>query len=467
MGLSIKTVRRALKQSESPGLLVFRNRSSQLDPFKNKIAVLLREYPLLSAVRFHEEIKTLGYEGGITILRDYLRKVRPPKQEAFLRIETEAGEEGQVDWGLFGDYFGCGRILSCFAFVLSYSRMMTVTWTLSQKLEDFLSSHQKAFGFFGGIPKKILYDNLKSVVLNRMGGEVRFNPKFMAFAGTYLFEPVACNVRRGNEKGKVERIIGYIRHNFFAGRIFRDLAALQVQSDRWRDTVANVRIHGTTREKPLDRFAVEKACLRPLPEKPFDTDVILPVVASKDCRITFDSNVYSAPMLYAGIPLTLRADHYQVLLYKQDRLIASHRRSWKKYQSIENPQHVEEILEEKRRGAKAKARDLFLSLGFEAEDYLKGLIQTPRSLQHELKKINALVTVYGKTEVLQAIQQATPFKAFGSEYLKNIILQNLTRRGELHPAGLVDPQTRPDLVDLTVEERSLDTYDRIIPDKEE
>lgn len=460
LSLSVKTVRRALKQEHPPGPLV-RNRPSQIDPFKEKIGLLLKEYPTLSAVRIQEEIAKEGYQGGATILRDYLRGIRPQKREAFLRIETEAGEEAQIDWGLFGDYFGTGRILSCFSFVLSYSRMMTLVWTLSQKMEDLLRSHQKSFHFFDGVMKKALYDNMKTVVLARFGKEIRFHPGFMAFAGTYLFEPVACNPRRGNEKGKVERSIGYIRRNFFEGRSFRDLADLQCQSDRWRDTVANVRLHGTTRERPIDRFEKEKSLLRPLPTSPFDCDQVITVSASKDYRVSFDTNTYTVPPLYAGLPLTLRANDHEVRIFRQDRLIASHLRCWAKHKPIEDPKHTEEVLEEKQKASNAKAKDLFLSLGPGAEEYTKGLLQTPRSLLHELKKINALVTVYGKTEVLQAIAQALPFKAFGVEYLKNIVLQNLTKRGELQPVGPVDPKMRPELVDLAVEERSLEGYDQL------
>lgn len=333
--------------------------------------------------------------------------------------------------------------------------------------EDLLRSHQKSFHFFGGVMKKALYDNMKTVVLARMGKEIRFHPRFMAFAGTYLFEPVACNPGKGNEKGKVERSIGYIRRNFFEGRTFKDLADLQAQSDRWRDQVANIRIHGTTRERPVDRFEKEKSFLRPLPSLPFDCDYVETLPASKNYRISFDTNTYTVPPLYAGIPLTVRANNHEVKIFKGERLIASHLRCWGKYKPIEDPKHTEEVLEEKRKAEGAKAKDIFLSLGVDAEDYLKGLFQTSRSLSHELAKINALVTVYGKTEVLQAIVQAIPFNAFGSEYLKNIILQNLTKRGANQPLGPVDSTTRPDLNDLAVEERDLTTYDQLIQKKEE
>lgn len=458
LGLSVKTVRKAL-QKNLPPQAVTRQRTSKLTPFKEKINRLLALYPKLSAVRMYQEITHLGYKGKLTILRDYLQEQRPGYQEAFLRIETEPGVEAQVDWALFGDYFGCGRILSCFVFVLSYSRLVTLTWTLSEKMEDFLRCHQKAFHFVGGVPQKILYDNLKSVVASRIGKEIRFNPKFSAFAGTYLFEPIACNVRSGNEKGKVERVIRYVRENFFAGRSFTDLAHLQAQSDQWRDTVANIRLQSTTHEKPTDRFMREKTLLKSLPASSYDADVVLPVKAGKDARISFDSNIYSVPPLYAGITLTLKANDHEVFLFKQEKQITSHRRSWKRHQVIEDPKHVEEILDQKKKAYAAKSKDLFLSLGEVAHDYLKGLVQTPRPLDMELKKIHALITLYGKTEVLQALHQAIPYKAFGTDYLKNIILQNLTLRNEIQPVGPVHSSVRPELLDLHVEARLLENYD--------
>ena len=465
LGLSVKTVRRALRRDMPPHPIT-RDRDSKLDLYKDRIQSLLLDYPRLSAVRVFEEIRGLGFDGGLTILRHYLKDIRPTRKEAFVRIETDPGEQAQVDWGLFGDYFGCGRILSCFVFVLSHSRMLTLEWTLSQKIEDFMRAHKNAFGFLGGVPQKILYDNLKTVVCYRQGPHIQFNERFMGFAGSYLFEPVACNVRAGNEKGKVERVIGYIRDNFFYGRAFRDLDDLKTQSRRWRDDVANQRLHRITRLKPIERFALEKDKLRKLPEVPFDCDVIIPTTASKQCRVTFDANTYTVPSLYAQVPLTIRANDFDVRIFKQDRLIASHLRCWHKYRDIEDPKHLEALLVEKQRACQAKHKDAFLSLGASAEKYLEGMTQTQKSLPHELKKMNALITAYGKTEILQAIENALPYKAFGCEYLKNIILQNLTRRGEVGPLGPVDSTTRPELVDVVVQERDLNTYDQIAKDRE-
>ncbi len=457
LGLSVKTVRRALRREVPPDKII-RNRGSKLDPFKERIESLIADYPHLSGVRVFDEIKGLGYGGSITILRRLLEELRPKKREAFVRVETDPGEQAQVDWGLFGDYFECERILSCFAFVLSHSRMLYLEWSLSEKIEDFMRAHRNAFHFFGGVPQKILYDNLKSVVCCRKGPLIQFNPRFMGFAGTYLFEPVACNVRCGNEKGKVERIIGYIRDNFFYGRTFRDFSDLKLQSERWRDEVANQRFHSTTRQKPTDRFLLEKDTLRKLPGSDYDCDAVVATTVSKQCRIAFDTNAYTVPSLYAQIPVTIKANAFEVRVYKQDRLIATHPRCWQKHRDIEDPKHLEVLFEEKQKACQAKQKDIFLSLGTSAEEYLKGLLHSQKSLPHELKKINALITAYGKTEILQALDTAIPFQAFGSEYLKNIILQNATRRGQVQSLGPVESKTRPDLMDMKVEERDLSQY---------
>lgn len=457
LGLSVKTVRRALKREVPPDKII-RNRGSKLDPFKDRIESLIADYPHLSGVRICDELKSLGYSGSITILRRHLEEVRPKKREAFVRIETDAGEQAQVDWGLFGDYFGCGRILSCFAFVLSHSRMLYLEWSLSEKIEDFMRAHRNAFQFFGGVPQKILYDNLKSVVCYRQGKVIQFNQRFMGFAGTYLFEPVACNVRCGNEKGKVERSIGYIRDNFFYGRTFRDFSDLKLQSEHWRDEVANQRFHSTTRQKPADRFLMEKDKLRSLPKVAYDCDAVIATTVSKQCRIAFDTNTYTVPSLYAQIPVTIKADAFEVRVYKQDRLIATHARCWQKHRDNEDPKHLEVLFEEKQKACRAKQKDIFLSLGKSAEVYLQGLLQSQKSLPHELKKINALITAYGKTEILQALNAAIPFQAFGSEYLKNIILQQATKRGQVQSLGSVESKTRPELMDMKVEERDLSQY---------
>ena len=223
LGMDPKTVRRAIAKKEFKGQPQ-NQPHSKLDPYKDYILGLLATYPQLNAVRIFEEIRKNGYQGSLPLLRLYLRKTRVKRREAFLRIETLAGEQAQVDWACCGtiQMGNYQRKLSCFVMVLSYSRMLFFHFTLSQSLEDFLHAHLLAFRYFNGCPKRILYDNTPSVVASRRGKEIRFNPRFLDFSSYYLFEPFPCNVKSPHEKGKVESGIKYIKESFLAGREIKD-----------------------------------------------------------------------------------------------------------------------------------------------------------------------------------------------------------------------------------------------------
>ena len=224
LNISRGKVRRGLSGLPSEGEV--RKVISKLDQFKPMIEEMLKEYPNLSGVRIFEKIKALGYTGRTTILREYLAELRGRQREAFVRYETAPGEEAQADWGYFGTLlFGnCCRKIYFFVMVLSYSRKLYVEFTVSQSLDIFLGCHLNAFKYFGGVPNAILYDNLKSVVISRYINHIQFNQKFLEFAGYYLFTPKACNIRRANEKGKVESGVGYVQKNFLAGRDFTNLS---------------------------------------------------------------------------------------------------------------------------------------------------------------------------------------------------------------------------------------------------
>jgi transposase len=251
LNLDPKTVRRALKKdhpdrTKNPG-----PRPSKLIPFKEKIAELLTSYPRMSAVRIQEEIRKAGYPGGITILRTYLRDIRPQKK-AFLHIQTLPGEEAQVDWayaGRIGD-----RPLYCFLMVLSFSKMLYIEFFPSQILENFLAGHLHAFHYFQGVAKKIRYDNLKSVVVTRIGPNIQFNRRFLDFAAHYLFDPSVCNIRSPHEKGRVENAVRYVKNNFLAGRTFGSLTDCNQQAALWIENTANSRLHGK-RTIPSDPLA--------------------------------------------------------------------------------------------------------------------------------------------------------------------------------------------------------------------
>jgi transposase len=463
IGISDKTVRKALRTKEYDRYAkgTPQRRPSKLDPYQADIEYLLDQYPGLSGRRVFEELVKLGYAGGETILKDYLRKIRPAKKEVFLRIETLPGEQAQVDWGNCGtiNVDGSKRRLSVFVMVLSYSRMLYLEFTLSQGLDAFLEAHQNAFVFFGGVPRKILYDNLKSVVLARVGREINFNPTFLAFSGEYPFQAVLCNVRRPNEKGKVENGIKYIRQSFLAGRFFRDYYDLKAQSWQWRDDVANQRIHGTTRQRPLDRLAEEKSCLQPLSARRQRFFLAVEVRSSSQSLVRFDGNYYSVPIRYALSRLTLRTNSREVHIYDRDKLVAAHNRSFGKYQAIEKPEHFEGLLKLKKKGRAIAIRKEFLLLGNAAQVYLEGLVAAELNPDHHLRKIRELLKLYGRKHLTAAIEFALEHKAFGCEYIKNIILQERSRQGMKEIINPLVIHKHPELNNLTVEERDLQIYD--------
>src|SRR5437899_8755646 len=189
-------------------------------------------------------LRERGFAGSAVQVRRYVRTIRPAaRAEAYLRLETLPGEQAQVDWGNFGAFpvGGARRILSCFVLVLSWSRAVYARFALDQTLESFLRGHVEAFTALGGVPRTLLYDNLKSVVLERVGDHIRFHPRLLELAGHYHFAPQPCAPYRGNEKGKVERMIQYLRHSFFAARRFTTLADLNAQLARWITETAHAR----------------------------------------------------------------------------------------------------------------------------------------------------------------------------------------------------------------------------------
>ncbi len=458
LGLDPKTVRRALKKEtfcapSSP------HRASKLDPFKDKIQALLETYPGLSGVRIHEEIKAMGYSGGISILRDYLKTMQNSSR-VFLPIQVLPAEEAQCDWAY------AGRISSqrvyCFLMTLSFSSMLYLEFFPSQRLEYFLMGHLHAFHYFGGVPKKIRYDNLTSVVLHRFGSSIHFNPRFLDFSAHYLFDPSPCNVKSPHEKGRVERNVRYVKKNFLAGRAFLSLTALNLHAFSWRDQVANCRIHGSTKQKPIDLFhRDEQPRLIPLPEKQYDVRIMTSVKSTSQSLVQFETNRYSAPSTYASRMLTLKADDQFVSIYDKDHLLAQHSRSFQKYQLIQDPRHYKGLLPFKPKAAYFKHRDALLALGETARRYVEALAKTELHPFYQFKKVIALIDLYGKTEVLQAMDHALRYNALGHEYLQNIILVNRRNRSCSTPPGSPSSKINPDLIRSTwVEERDPGLYDQ-------
>lgn len=457
-----RTVSRALASTDRPPADARGTSSApgKLDAYEGYLRRRLAEYPELSGRKLFQELRRMGYCGGLSILKELLRTLRPERPKAFLRIETQPGEFAQVDWANVGTIVigNATRKLSCFVMVMSYSRMMYAELTLSQCLEDFMAAHVNAFHFFGGVPKKINYDNLKTVVLSRLGRDIHFQPKFMDFAGAYLFEPVPCNVRAAWEKGKVESGIKYLRGSFLAGRLLLDLPVLRRDLAAWLQGEANVRIHGTTHERPIDRFEAERPLLQALPPVDYDCAIVASPGSSSQSLVPFQTNRYSVPHNYAEKTLTLKATGQTVCIYAGPQLLATHPRSYEKYRVIEKLEHYAGLVAKRKKARSAKRVEEFLALSPVCAEYLKGLAAAELNLAAHLDKILECARDFGKPETLAAIAHALQFGAFGAAYIHNIILQRLAAKGQSAPQPVVLTK-KPDWANVTVEETDLGLYD--------
>jgi len=457
LAIDVRTVRKWLDAAFRPKKIT--PRSSKLDPFKSDIVRMLETHPY-TATQIFQRICEEGFDGGYSIVKRYVRKVRPPKSPAFLKLSFAPGECAQVDWGSYGavDVGSTRRKLSFFVMVLCYSRMMYVEFTVSQTMEHFLGCHQNAFDFFGSVPKKIMVDNLKSAVLKRIVGQTPvLNPKYLDFANHYGFSIAPCNIGKGNEKGRVENAVGYVKKNFLAGLNIPDFSAIGPAARNWLDAIANVRIHGETRQKPLHLFEKERPFLNPLPVNPFDIATVSQVRASSQFRITIDTNRYSVPAEYSGTRLTLKTYPDRLCVYSKDKLIARHVRSYDRYQDFEDPDHPKELLNQRKKARDQKIFMRFLTLSPKAEQYYRKLEQRRMNPHHHVRKIVALSEIYDPDAVARAMEDAFTFEAFSSEYITNLLEQ---RSRSLPEPGALHLTRREDLLQIKVGQPDLTIYER-------
>ncbi len=435
-------------------------RASKLDPFKEQIKQLLQTDPKASAVVIKQRLEPLGFNGGITILKDYLGTVRPvpAKRTPYIRFESAPGEQMQIDWGHFGS-LSCGatqRKLYALAVIECYSRMLYVEFTHSQKQESLHQCLLNAFRFFGGSPKELVFDNMPTAVIERQGSLIRFNDTLLEFLTTFKIFPKACNIRAPHEKGKVERIIGYLRKNFFPLRIFTTLADVQSQLRHWLDTVANVRVQQTTGEPPSQRFAI--VTLRPLPQLLPDCRETKQLLVHKDFAVRFDGNCYTTAPWAIGKHITLKASQNTISLYDQQKIIAIHTRCWKKNERIELPAHKELVKKIKKKLWQDRQIALFASLAPQARAYLNALADANQPIKKNVLRLLALKDEYGSHALTYAIEKALAYRAYGADYIENILHQEMTPQRSHPPVKLKDDS----LNNIRLSEPSLADYDGLI-----
>jgi transposase len=435
-------------------------RPSKLDEHRGAVVRLLAAHPY-TAAQIMSLLRREGYTGGYSILKDMVRQLRPPRHPAYLSLAFAQGECAQVDWGCAGtiDVEGARRRLSFFVMVLCYSRMLYVEFTLREGQEQFLACQQNAFLRFGGVPERVMVDNLKSAVLSHPAGQPAvYNPRYLDFAAHYGFEARACQPRRANEKGRVENAVGYVKKNFLAGMDLTSLAAVQNAALTWTDE-ANRRVHATTRRRPVDLFAEER--LRPLPSAgTYDTGVERDAVATSLFRVHFDGNRYSLPARCAGTRVRLRAYADKILIYSRDKLVATHVRSYGRGGDIADPDHGGELVRQRRQARDQHTLQRFLALCGDSEAWYRQLAERRANPFNHVRRIVALCEVHGAEATVRAMRDAMELGAYSSECVANLLEQRARPRSE---PGALHITRNADLLDLDIPETDLSIYDESHP----
>ncbi len=458
LGIDRKTVARHAEDTELPPR-ARSPRASILDPFKPHIQQRLAKYEL-TAMKLFGEIGTQGYHGSYPVVQRYVRSIRPPKvQPAVVRFETAPGQQAQVDWSPFGriNHLGQSRKLSCFALVLGYSRVLYAEFTVSEDLPTLVQCHLNAFRYVGGVPREILYDQMKTVVLSWSPSHIEWNPQFADFAKTFGFDPRLCRPRRAQTKGKIERPFGYIAESFFAGLELEQLSLddLNAQVRQWLDRTANRRVHRTTLCVPFGRLKEEH--LLPLPDRTYAVEMVERRKSHKDCHLEYQGNRYSVPFQYARRELTVRAQGDQLRIFDGDKLIATHRLCRQKGQMITDPAHFSGILHPASPSGHQGAQEQFLTTFPHTEAFVQGVAHARGgNATYHLAQILALTDSYPVNTVAAAIQRATEYGAFAARSVRRICETECAMALALPNSPVQTSQAA--LLQVPVEERTLMQY---------
>lgn len=407
-------------------------RKSKLTPFLPMIKDLLERYPRITGVRVHEELVAAGFDGGSTIVTDYLRKVRPkPKKAQVVRFETDPGEQGQMDWSPYTISFtraGKMKVL-CFSYILGFSRRHYIDFTHDRRFFTLIRRHQDAFAHFKGVPRTCLYDNEKTMVLRWEAGQPIYNPSFIAFITHYHCRPIACLPGRPETKGKIEAPFQYIEKNLLNGRKFRDMEDLRETARWWLSNRSDLHKHDTTGRPPLELFLEEEqAALTALPRHAYDTAEVALRVCRVDGYLEYETNLYSAPFEYVADILALKATEHEIFVYGPDlSLIARHeRKPVGAGITVEDPEHRKFS---KIRYGLEPVKEAFLALGGGAEGFLKGLKEKhPHHCGFQARYILRLKESYHADDIHAALLHAAKYYAFDGKTVERILKARATPR---------------------------------------
>ena len=469
LGVHHGTVARVLTQAGLPAL-GRPVRPSRIDPYLPFIREILERFPTLTASRLYVMAHERGYRGNPDHFRHLIAGLRPRrKAEAYLRLRTLPGEQAQVDWGHFG-HLAIGRArrpLMAFVMVLSYSRQIFLRFFLDARMGSFLHGHAAAFMAWKGVPRVLLYDNLKSAVLERQGDAIRFHPTLLDFAGHYRYEPRPVGVARGNEKGRVERAIRYVRDNFFAARAVTDLDNLNAQAEAWcHGIAADRRCPGQDARSVRETFAEEAPRLLALPENPYPLVERVDVKAGKTPYVRFDLNDYSIPHTHVQRMLTVLAEPDEVRIVDGLHVIACHRRSYDKGAQLENAAHVAALVEHKRAARHHRGTDRLAQAAPASQILLRRAAERGDNLGTITAALLRLLDRYGASELEAAIADALERNVPHPNAVRLALERRREQRSEAPPVAAGLPahlQAR----DAPVRPHRLEPYDQLKEPRDE
>lgn len=439
-------------------LVVTRARGSIVEPFLDYMRQRLNDYPALTAKRLYKEIRKQDYKGSYRTVRRYVARLKAQiPQRVYMPYETDPGEQAQVDWG-HEEWVRNGVKVKVYSFVyvLSHSRMRYVEYVTSLDSVVFLNCLYRAFEYMGGVPKKILFDNAKVVVSERVGSVIRFQTDLLQFAALMRFQPDACWVEDPESKGKVESTVGYVHRDFFYGREFTDLGSMNQQSREWCDEV-NREVHSTTQEIPVERWVAERVHLTPLPQKKPDLFRVQKVKVNKACLFSFGSNKYSVPKEYARQYVRLEIYEHEFRVLANEMEIGR----WPRTQDRNKQFLIEEHYQGRFKGSKKSALEVeFRGLCDEAQAYLDKLKETRgNNLRDQMKQIVELAEYFSTEELGQAMNRSLRYGSFGYDVLHRILKrQRDTPRSLPEVAERTTPLKTPQLPRVTVETRDTSYY---------
>ncbi len=466
VGLHPQTVRRVL---EKGGIShkTFRRKPRMVDPFIPFLLETLEKYPTLCASRLFAMVRERGYKGLPDHFRAIVAEIRPrPAAEAFLRLRTLPGEQAQVDWAHFGHITidGARRPLVAFVLVLSWSRKIFLRFGCDMRMGAFLAHHVAAFEAMGGVARVNLYDNLKSAVIERIGDAIRFNENLLAFASHHHYEPRPVAVYRGNQKGRVERAIRYIRTAFFPARTWQDLDDLNDQAKAWCEgEAADRKCPGDRLLTVREAFETERPRLLPLPDDGFPVEDRVAVRVGKTPYARFDLNDYSVPHGRVRRMLTVVASQKVIRILDGQDLVATHDRSWGRGMQIEDPAHIAALVALKQKAHEGSATDRLHHTVPKVRDFLNAAAERGSNLGSIVSGLLRYLDTYGINDLETAVSEALDK---GAPHLAGVrqVLERLRNEKGLPPPIAVRLSDNARARDVVVKPHRLSSYD---PPKED